>query len=81
MVNTPPNQAPQQHNVVQNQNRNARNITQFDPIPMTYTQLYPYLVQKGLITTRSLPPPLILLQLVLGPMSTVISIKELQVII
>ncbi|XP_058776989.1 uncharacterized protein LOC131651341 [Vicia villosa] len=47
-------QAPHQNT---GQNHAARNRTQFDPIPMTYTELYPHLVQLGLITTRSFTPP------------------------
>ena len=41
---------------MQNQNLYVGNRAQFDPIPMTYTKLYPALVQKGLITTRPLIP-------------------------
>ena len=52
-VNAQPVQVPQQQNIDQNQNRNR---AQFDPIPMIYTDLYPVLVQKGLITTRPLLP-------------------------
>ncbi|XP_058761261.1 uncharacterized protein LOC131634621 [Vicia villosa] len=48
-------QIPRQ-NAGQNQNRVARPKTEFDPIPMTYTELYPHLVQLGLITTRSFTP-------------------------
>ncbi|KAI5400523.1 hypothetical protein KIW84_065417 [Lathyrus oleraceus] len=29
----------------------------FDPIPMTYTQILPYLLQRGLVETRPLAPP------------------------
>ena len=58
VVNAQPVWVPQQYNIAQNQNQNR---AQFDPIPMTYTELYPELVQKGLITTRPLiprnPPP------------------------
>ena len=57
VVNAQPVQAPPQQNAGQNQNRNARARTQFDPIPMTYTELYPGLVQRGFITTRPLTPP------------------------
>lgn len=28
----------------------------FDPNPMTYSELYPYLLQKGLVVPRNLPP-------------------------
>ncbi|XP_058755192.1 uncharacterized protein LOC131628376 [Vicia villosa] len=48
-------QIPRQ-NAGQNQNRAARPKKEFDPIPMTYTELYPHLVQLGLITTRSFTP-------------------------
>ncbi|XP_058729077.1 uncharacterized protein LOC131601309 [Vicia villosa] len=47
-------QVPQSQVANQNQNRGR---TTYDPIPMTYTELYPALVQKGLITTRAMPPP------------------------
>ena len=56
-VKAQPIQIPQRQAVEQNQNRNARNRPQFDPIPMTYTALYPHLVELGLITTRPLIPP------------------------
>ncbi|XP_058763510.1 uncharacterized protein LOC131636949 [Vicia villosa] len=48
-------QVPHQ-NTGQNQNHTARPRTEFDPIPMTYTEFYPHLVQLGLITTRSFTP-------------------------
>lgn len=38
-----------------NQNHNRRARTHFDPIHMTYSQLFRPLIQKGLIVTRSLP--------------------------
>src|ERR1051325_2376534 len=47
-----PRQQAQQFN---NQNRAPR-VTQFDPIPMTYTELYPALIERNLIQTRSPPP-------------------------
>src|ERR1043165_8635625 len=47
----PRQQAPQ----FNNQNRTPR-VTQFDPIPMTYTELYPALIERNLIQTRSPPP-------------------------
>ena len=47
-----PRQQAQQFN---NQNRTPR-VTQFDPIPMTYTELYPALIERNLIQTRSPPP-------------------------
>ena len=56
-VKAQPIQIPQHQAGGQNQNRNARSRTQFDPIPMTYTALYPHLVELGLITTRPLTPP------------------------
>ena len=55
-VQVPYRQQPQR-NQYQNQNRNARTRGQYDPITMTYTELYPYLVQQGAITTRPLTPP------------------------
>ena len=54
VVATQPAQTPQCPTMGQNQYRNR---TQFDPIPMTYAELYPSMVQKGLITTRTPPPP------------------------
>src|SRR4051812_45521324 len=41
---------------VANQNQN-RGRTTYDPIPMTYTELYPALVKKVLITTIAFTPP------------------------
>ncbi|XP_050890237.1 uncharacterized protein LOC127095610, partial [Lathyrus oleraceus] len=46
-------QAPRPQNP-QNQNRAPRNRAPFAAIPMTYTELYPSLLQKGLVTPRSL---------------------------
>src|SRR3954469_20327947 len=51
-----PLSVPSQGNKKQKQNQ-IRGRTTYDPIPMTYTELYPALVQKGLITTRAMPPP------------------------
>ncbi|XP_058782684.1 uncharacterized protein LOC131657242 [Vicia villosa] len=51
-----PLSVPSQGNKKQKQDRN-RDRTHFDPIPMSYTELYPTLVRKGLITTRAMPPP------------------------
>src|ERR1044072_8698546 len=51
--NQQPRQRAQQFN--NNQNRTPR-ISQFDPIPMTYTELYPSLIERNLVQTR-LPPP------------------------
>src|SRR3954467_1261380 len=51
-----PLSVPSQGNKKQKQDRN-RDRTHFDPIPMSYTELYPVLVRKGLITTRFMPPP------------------------
>jgi hypothetical protein len=45
-------QAPQQFN---NQNRTAK-TPQFDPIPMTYAELLPILIEKNLVQTRAPPP-------------------------
>src|ERR1043165_8010075 len=47
-----PRQQAQQFN---NQNRAPR-VSQFDPIPMTYTELYPALIERNLVQTRSPPP-------------------------
>src|ERR1044072_1389025 len=47
-----PRQQAQQFN---NQNRAPR-VSQFDPIPMTYTELYPALIERSLVQTRSPPP-------------------------
>src|ERR1043165_9499513 len=47
-----PRQQAQQFN---NQNRTPR-VTQFDPIPMMYAELYPALIERNLIQTRSPPP-------------------------
>ncbi|XP_050875374.1 uncharacterized protein LOC127079000 [Lathyrus oleraceus] len=40
-----------------NQNRVQRGRLPFASIPMTYTELYPSLLQKGLVTPRPLGPP------------------------
>ncbi|MCI14371.1 hypothetical protein A2U01_0035502, partial [Trifolium medium] len=48
----PRQQAPQQFN---NHNRTQR-TPQFDPIPMSYTELLPALIEKNLIQTRAPPP-------------------------
>src|ERR1044072_2537863 len=47
-----PRQQAQQFN---NQNYTPR-VSQFDPIPMTYTELYPALIGRNLVQTRSPPP-------------------------
>src|ERR1051325_6830404 len=47
-----PRQQAQQFN---NQNRSPR-VSQFDPISMTYTELYPALIGRNLVQTRSPPP-------------------------
>lgn len=41
-----------------NQNQQSRGPTRgyFDPIPMTYTELYPALIQRKLIQNRAQPP-------------------------
>lgn len=46
----PRNQAPRQ-------NAPRRLYKTCPPIPMMFTELYPYLVQRGLVTTRALGPP------------------------
>ncbi|XP_050877313.1 uncharacterized protein LOC127081068 [Lathyrus oleraceus] len=50
-------QAPRLQNLP-NQNRVQRGKPYFSSIPMTYTELYPSLLQKGLVTPRPLGPPL-----------------------
>lgn len=49
-----------QHNQQSNQNQKGRvpRKNKFDPIPMTYTELYPTLLQNELTKTRS--PPAVL---------------------
>src|ERR1043165_599382 len=47
-----PRQQAQQFN---NQNHAPR-VSQFDPIPMTYTELYLALIERNLVQTRSPPP-------------------------
>ena len=49
-----PAQTPQRPVIRQNQKWNR---SHFDPIPMTYTELYLDLVRRGLITTKASPPP------------------------
>ncbi|XP_050897461.1 uncharacterized protein LOC127104315 [Lathyrus oleraceus] len=41
----------------QNQNRRQGERVTFNPIPMSYTELYPSLLQKGLVVPRPLGPP------------------------
>src|SRR3954466_13420803 len=48
-----PRQQAQQFN--NNQNRVQR-APQFDPIPMTYTELYPALIERCLVQTKAPPP-------------------------
>ena len=36
--------------------RPQREWPQFDPIPMTYTKLYPKLIQGGMLVSMSIPP-------------------------
>ncbi|XP_058740943.1 uncharacterized protein LOC131613274, partial [Vicia villosa] len=66
VVNTAPNPGftpqfqqqqprPQAQQLNNNQNRVQR-APQFDPIPMTYTELYPALIERGLIQTKAPPP-------------------------
>ncbi|XP_050909079.1 uncharacterized protein LOC127122845 [Lathyrus oleraceus] len=48
-------QAPRQN--AQNQNRRQGDRVTFNPIPMSYTELYPSLLQKGLVVPRPMGPP------------------------
>ncbi|XP_050881930.1 uncharacterized protein LOC127085460 isoform X1 [Lathyrus oleraceus] len=48
-------QAPRQN--AQNQNRRQGERVTFNPIPMSYTELYPSLLQKGLVVPRPMGPP------------------------
>ena len=48
-----PRQQAQQFN--NNQNRAPR-VLQFDPIPMSYTELYPALIERSLVQTKAPPP-------------------------
>ncbi|XP_050890018.1 uncharacterized protein LOC127095358 [Lathyrus oleraceus] len=48
-------QAPRQN--AQNQNRRQGERATFNPIPMSYTELYPSLLQKGLVVPKPLGPP------------------------
>ncbi|XP_050919511.1 uncharacterized protein LOC127137057 [Lathyrus oleraceus] len=48
-------QAPRQN--TQNQNRRQGEKATFNPIPMSYTELYPSLLQKGLVVPRPMGPP------------------------
>ncbi|XP_050895541.1 uncharacterized protein LOC127102176 [Lathyrus oleraceus] len=48
-------QAPRQN--AQNQNRRQGDRATFNPIPMSYTELYPSLLQKGLVVPRPMGPP------------------------
>ena len=54
----PAQQVGQQGNNVKNSRgvRPQRERPQFDPIPMTYTKLYPKLIQCGLLEPISIPP-------------------------
>ncbi|XP_050919635.1 uncharacterized protein LOC127137195 [Lathyrus oleraceus] len=47
--------APRQN--AQNQNRRQGERATFNPIPMSYTELYPSLLQNGLVVPRPLGPP------------------------
>lgn len=51
-----PPQGYRNQNQHKNQNLCRRNMTHFDPILMTYNQLYPHLIQNTLVVSRSLPP-------------------------
>ncbi|XP_050915537.1 uncharacterized protein LOC127130598 [Lathyrus oleraceus] len=48
-------QAPRQN--TQNQNMRQWERATFNPIPMSYTELYPSLLQKGLVVPRPMGPP------------------------
>ncbi|XP_050916145.1 uncharacterized protein LOC127131260 [Lathyrus oleraceus] len=48
-------QAPRQN--AQNQNRRQGERATFNPILMSYTELYPSLLQKGLVVSRPMGPP------------------------
>ncbi|XP_050890186.1 uncharacterized protein LOC127095556 [Lathyrus oleraceus] len=48
-------QAPRQN--AQNQNRRQGVRATFNPIPMLYTEIYPSLLQKGLVVPRPMGPP------------------------
>ena len=49
---------PQQNNQFgnRNDNRAPRRKSQFDPIPCTYTELFPQLVAKDMVTPVQVPP-------------------------
>ncbi|KAI5409412.1 hypothetical protein KIW84_055010 [Lathyrus oleraceus] len=51
----PKAQAPRQNTPTRNKRQGVK--PPFSPIPMTYTELYPYLLQKGLVVPRPLGPP------------------------
>ncbi|XP_050915290.1 uncharacterized protein LOC127130297 [Lathyrus oleraceus] len=53
--NAPASQQPR--NQAPHQNAPRRLYKTCPPIPMTFTELYPYLVQRGLVITRALGPP------------------------
>ncbi|XP_050908028.1 uncharacterized protein LOC127121612 [Lathyrus oleraceus] len=48
-------QVPRQN--AQNQNRRKGDMATFNPIPMSYTELYPSLLQKGLVVPRPMGSP------------------------
>ncbi|XP_050919729.1 uncharacterized protein LOC127137302 [Lathyrus oleraceus] len=48
-------QAPRQN--AQNKNRRQGDRATFNPIPMSYTEIYPSLLQKGLVVPRPMGPP------------------------
>ncbi|XP_050908104.1 uncharacterized protein LOC127121698 [Lathyrus oleraceus] len=48
-------QAPRQN--AQNQNRRQGDKATFNPIPMSYIELYPSLLQKGLVVPKPMGPP------------------------
>ncbi|XP_050890389.1 uncharacterized protein LOC127095793 [Lathyrus oleraceus] len=48
-------QSPRQN--AQNQNKRQGDRATFNPIPMSYTELYPSMLQKGLVVPRPMGPP------------------------
>ena len=57
-MNTAYTTQPQQNNQFgnRNDNRAPRPKSQFDPIPCTYTELFPQLVAKDMVTPVQVPP-------------------------
>ena len=56
----PPQRTHQQSYQQNNQGKNQKKYP-FDPIPMSYAELFPVLVQKNLVQTRS--PPVVFMKL------------------